>query len=401
MKRKQYLKLRNELMAKAQGLLDEGKLEEMKSVKAEIEKLDTDFENISKEQANLNALENNAKTLPLENHSVNTENLKNTNISSIKQDDIAYETVFAKVALLQNLNNEEIEVYNRYNPENVYTHNTTNTEIVIPKTVIAGIDNTMKELHPILNDVIATHIKGVVKYVKHTKITAGDAEYYDESEELADEQNEFGELSLGAKELAKSVTVTWKLQAMAIDEFIPYIQRELGERMGYAKAKAFVNGKGDTKQPQGVITAIKAEISTPQKVEYKSTGLTYKDITTAMAKIKSSYKNGAKIYANNITVWNVLANVMDKNDRPLFVPDVTTGGVGRIFGLSVYEEDALKDNEILIANMSQGYKENIQESMRLVTEQHARKRTTDFVGYEVHDGGVYDTKAFAYLVKGV
>ena len=303
--------------------------------------------------------------------------------------------------MLRPLNKEEIEIYNKYNPQNVYTHNTTNTEIVIPKTVIAGIENTMKELHPILNDVIPTHIKGIVKYVKHTGITDGDADYYDENTETKDEQNTFGELSLGAKELSKSVTVTWKLQSMAIDEFIPYIQRELGERMGYAKAKAFVNGAGDTKYPQGVITAIKAESSTPQKVEYKSTGLTYKDITNAMAKIKSSYKNGAKIYANNTTVWNILANVMDKQDRPLFIPDVTTGVVGRIFGLPVYEEDALKDNEILIANMGAGYKENVQDVMKLVTEQHAKKRTTDFVGYEVHDGGVYDTKAFAYLVKGV
>ena len=51
--------------------------------------------------------------------------------------------------------------------------------------------------------------------------------------------------------------------------------------------------------------------------------------------------------------------------------------------------------------MASGYKENVQEGMKLVTDQHAKQRTTDFVGYEVHDGGVYDTKAFAYIVKGV
>ena len=51
--------------------------------------------------------------------------------------------------------------------------------------------------------------------------------------------------------------------------------------------------------------------------------------------------------------------------------------------------------------MAAGYKENISEDMKLVTENHAKARTTDFVGYEVHDGGVIDEKAFAYLVKGV
>ena len=149
------------------------------------------------------------------------------------------------------------------------------------------------------------------------------------------------------------------------------------------------------------MTAIEAEASTPQKVSYKADGLTYKDITAAMAKIKSGYVSGAKIYANNATVWGTLANLMDGQGRPLFIPDVTTGGVGRIFGIPVMEEDAMGDGEILIGNMAAGYKENISEDMKLVTENHAKARTTDFVGYEVHDGGVIDEKAFAYLVKGV
>jgi HK97 family phage major capsid protein len=113
------------------------------------------------------------------------------------------------------------------------------------------------------------------------------------------------------------------------------------------------------------------------------------------------YISGSKIYANNNTVWTLLANIKDANDRPIFVPDVTSGGVGRIFGLIVLEEDGLNDGEVLIGNMAEGYKENQQEPMRLVTEQHAKARNTDFVGYEVHDGGVYDNKAFAYITETV
>ena len=188
---------------------------------------------------------------------------------------------------------------------------------------------------------------------------------------------------------------------MSIDEFIPYLKAELGERMAAAKAKAFLNGSGNTTEPKGVITAIKAETSTPQKVEYKSTGLTYKDVTTARGKLKSMYSSGAKIYANNATIWGELANVTDGQGRPLFVPDPTGDGVGRVLGLVVKEEDALKDGEILIGNMGRGYKENIQEDMKLITDQNAKKRTTNFVGYEVHDGGPIDTGAFVYIVKGV
>lgn len=401
MNKEKYLEMRAAMLDEAQNLINEGKIEEAATKRAEIEKLDADFEKTSKEQANLDALnKENDKVTDMKNLSVSEGGLKAVEKIE-RKNPVNYEDVFAKVALQRDLNEDEVNLFNQMNPENVYTHNTTNTEILIPETVIGGIIDTMKELHPILADVTSTRIKGTVKYVKRTGIPAGDADYYDEATPTADEENKFGELTLNGKELSKAVTVTWKLQAMAVADFIPFIQRELGERMGVAKAKAFVKGKGDAKYPQGVVTAIEAEASTPQKVSYKADGLTYKDITAAMAKIKSGYVSGAKIYANNATVWGTLANLMDGQGRPLFIPDVTTGGVGRIFGIPVMEEDAMGDGEILIGNMAAGYKENISEPMKLVTENHAKARTTDFVGYEVHDGGVIDEKAFAYLVKGV
>lgn len=401
MNKEKYLEMRAAMLDEAQNLINAGKIEEAATKRAEIEKLDADFEEASKEQANLDALNNEGEAVTdMKNLSVSEGGLKAVEKIE-RKNPVNYEDVFAKVALQRDLNEDEINLFNQMNPENVYTHNTTNTEIVIPETVIGGIIDTMKELHPILADVVPTRIKGTVKYVKRTGISAGDADYYDEATPTADEENKFGELTLNGKELSKAVTVTWKLQAMAVADFIPFIQRELGERMGVAKAKAFVKGKGDAKYPQGVVTAIEAEASTPQKVSYKADGLTYKDITAAMAKIKSGYVSGAKIYANNATVWGSLANLLDGQGRPLFIPDVTTGGVGRIFGIPVMEEDAMGDGEILIGNMAAGYKENISEDMKLVTENHAKARTTDFVGYEVHDGGVIDEKAFAYLVKGV
>lgn len=401
MNKEKYLEMRTAMLDEAQNLINEGKIEEAATKRKEIEKLDVDFEEASKEQANLDALnKENENVTDMKNLSVEEGGLKAVDKTE-KNNVVNYEDVFAKVALQRDLNEDEVNLFNQMNPENVYTHNTINTEIVIPEAVIGGIIDTMKELHPILADVVPTRIKGTVKYVKRTGIPAGDADYYDEATPTADEENKFGELTLNGKELSKAVTVTWKLQAMAVADFIPFITRELGERMGVAKAKAFVKGKGDAKYPQGVVTAIEAEESTPQKVSYKADGLTYKDITAAMAKIKSGYVSGAKIYANNATVWGSLANLLDGQGRPLFIPDVTVGGVGRIFGIPVMEEDAMGDGEILIGNMAAGYKENISEDMKLVTENHAKARTTDFVGYEVHDGGVIDEKAFAYLVKGV
>lgn len=401
MTKKEYLEKRKKMVEEAQGFIAMAKLDDAKTKREEIEKLDADYEAITKEQANLNALTEENNKVNFGNVAVTEAGLRTVERTNSADSAVNYEDVFSKVALQRDLNTDEIAVFNQMNPENVYTHTTLNSEILIPETVVGGIIDTMKELHPILADVMSTRITGTVKYVKRTAIAAGDADYYDEATATVDEENTFGELVLNGKELSKAVTVSWKLQAMAVADFIPFIQRELAERMGAAKARAFVKGAGDAKYPQGVVTAINAEAGTPQKVTYPSTGLTYANITAAMAKIKSAYVRGSKIYANNGTVWNTLANLMDGQGRPLFVADVTAGGVGRIFGIPVLEEDALGDGEILIGNMAAGYKENISEPMKLVTEQHAKPRKTDFVGYEVHDGGVVDEKAFAYLVKGV
>ena len=401
MDKKEYLKSRDTLMTEAKDLLAAGGLDEARAKKAEIEQLDASFEEAAKKQANAAVLAGavDALNLDLQNIELPREAVEIGADTMTQQ--INYEDVFAKVALKRELTQQEIDVYNRHNPSNVYTHTAANTEIVIPTTVVAGINSLITEAHPILADVIPTKIKGTVKYAKQQAIVAGDANYYAEGTDTDDEQNDFGALVLSGKELSKAVTVSWKLQAMAIEDFIPFIQRELAERLGYAKARAFVRGAGDTQYPQGVITAIAAEAGTPQKVSYQATGLTYDDMTNAMSKIKSAYIRGAKIYASNSTVWTALAGIKDTQGRPIFIPDVSAGGVGRIFGLPVLEEDALNQGEIIIGNMSLGYRSNVQEDMRLVTEQHAKGRKTDFVAYEVNDGGVYDTKAYAYLVKGV
>ena len=156
MNRKKYLEMRAVMLEEAQNLINQGKIEEAAAKRKEIEKLDVDFEEASKEQANLDALnKENEEVTDMKNMSVNEGGLKT--VENIKeQNKVNYEEVFAKVALQRDLNEDEINLFNQMNPENVYTHNTTNTEILIPETVIGGIIDTMKELHPILEDVVAT-----------------------------------------------------------------------------------------------------------------------------------------------------------------------------------------------------------------------------------------------------
>lgn len=409
MNKEKYLEMRNALMNEAGQLIAEGKIKESEAKMKEVEELDNQWESIKLANANLNALKDNVKVTDLENKSVTVEGgktVENIQQPKVMDEQKIYENAWAKHMMGQKLTGDESEVFNKVNAEfnNAYTHDTGNTGVLIPTTVAAGIWSRAEEMYPLFADVKKFAVKGRLVIKKHVSIDAGDAAWYTEGTPTADEQNTFGELVLDGHELSKAVTVSWKLRAMAIEDFIPYITRELGSRVGVALGVAVARGTG-TNQPRGVETALLAQAGTPQVVTYDPEAgtpdvLTYGKITAAIGKIHSSYLSGAAIYANNGTIWGELANLMDDNGRPLFIPDVTSGGVGRMFGMVVKPDAGLSAGSVLIGNANEGYVFNTNEPFSVVTEEHAKQRVTDYVAYAVVDGDVMDEKAFA-LIRNV
>lgn len=397
---KKYMEMRNTLMNEAQTLINEGKLEEATAKQDEVTALDAKYEAIATATANLNALAGAPVAEPIENKSVSVTGARPVeSVEAPENEADVYLRAWCADMQNRSMTAAEKSVFDKVNAEfsNAYTHDTNNTAVLIPQTVAAGIWARAAEMYPLYADARKYNVTGKLVIKKHTGIVAGDAKWYDEATPTEDEQNAFGELILDGRELSKAVTVTWKLRGMAMDEFIPFIINELGERMGVALGNAAVTGKGATAlEPEGVETALLAEDGTPQIVTYAGT-LGYATITEAVSKLHSSYLSGAAIYANNATIWGKLANIMDGNQRPMFVPDVNSGGVGRIFGLVVKPDAAITDGSIVIGNAGQGLIFNVNEPLSITTEEHAKARTTDYVAYAVVDGGVVDTQAFALI----
>lgn len=413
MNKEQYLAQRNALLDEIEVLIKDGKTDEANSKMKDVETLDNKWDEIALANANMEALKGKNSVTNMENHS---EKVKGTVVAATSQpektdDKEAYKIAWAKTMQGKKLDDKEQEMYDRVNSEfhNAYTHDTTNTTVLIPESVVAGIWKRAEEGYALLADVKKFNVKGTLTFKKHSSIDAGDADWYDEDTATADEQNTFGELSLSGCELAKSITVTWKLKAMATEEFIPYIINELGERVGVTLGKAISKGKGkpgqsDTfkAQPKGIETALLAESSTPQVVSYDPEAATpdplaYEDFTLAISKIHSSYLPGSAIYANNTTIWTQIANLKDGMGRPMFIPDVTAGGVGRIFGMVVKPDAGVTDGSIIIGNPNKGYVMNTNEPMSVATEDHVKARTTDYAAYTIVDGDVFDTKAFSLI----
>jgi HK97 family phage major capsid protein len=309
----------------------------------------------------------------------------------------AYETAWAKMMMGKKLTDAENGTISMVNA----ALTTVNTGAVIPTSVAQGIWDLIEEQHPLWADAQKTYVNG--NYNMIVSDVSSEAAWYDEATATADGSETFRTISLTGCELARNIVVSWKLREMAVEDFIPFIQRKLADKMGKALSYGVAKGQGqpgasDTfkPEPKGIITALLAETNTPQVKTYTAGELAYSDLTAARAKIAYG-ASALRIYANSKTIWDELANVKDQNGRPIMVADPINGGVGRIFGIEVKEEDALADGEILFSAPSVGYIANVNKDMSLATEEHVKERTADYCAYAIVDGNVTTTKAHALL----
>ncbi len=408
----EYLAARKALLEKAEGLLNENKIEEYEVVEKEINDLDASYEKFAKAQANMSALKDTQPSGPVEfdEPGPGGEDEK-------KDTKAEYLNAWAKRMLGRRLDENEKKILDTVNARFVNDGGETfgaNTAaehaLLVPDSVSNDIWREAGEMFPIFGDTSPTFVRGDITILKETD-GGDDGQWYDEDDEVEGDDFAIGQINLTGHELAKAIPVSWKLKKMSIKAFIPYITTLLAEKMGAALAKAIVSGPGqpgtgdDFKpQPRGILTVLNAEDNKPQVVEYGDGGqgeaavFSYETLTLALSKIKSAYKSGAVIYANNGTIWNTLANLKDTTGRPYFVADVTSGGVGRIFGLTVKEDDSVGGG-VLIGNLKKGYAININEDITMYSQDHVRKRYTDYMSYAIVDGDVITTKAFAYIAK--
>lgn len=404
MNKKQYEARRTELMNEAQNLIDQGKTADAEAKMNEVRQLDEMWDGISQAQANFNALNTEPKPMNIFGQGVNMANVGTSGEQKLDTAETAwasdvYVNAWAKTLTGKNLTDEEQNAFKLVNL--TYTHDTENTAIVIPKTVTKGIWTEAAELYPYYGDIAKTYVNGVLTIIQSN--TSSDAAWYDEDTETEDGKETFKKFTLSGCELSRVVTVSWKLKEMAIEDFIPYIQRKTGEKMGAALGYGATHGKGNATaekpEPIGVVTALEKEESTPQVIAYKGANPTFKELTDARSKVKSSYANGLNVYANAKTIWTGLANIVDDNKRPIFMPDPSGNGVFRIFGMVVKEDASMLDGEVLISNPAAGYHMNVNKEMTMIPEDRVKARKTDYCGYAIVDGNVTTTKAHALLKK--
>lgn len=412
-----YKQQREVLMNEAQTLRDEGKVDEAGDKLNTVEKMDNAWTQHTKELANMAALNDRFNGLNMTNIGNKSQERPGVEGGStlpspenVMTDEAIYKNAFGKTLLNMTMTDKEKSIFDNVNSKVDFTNAMTTGGVaaVIPSTLMKGIWQEMQEQHPILSKLSPTFIQGEVEYNKEDA-QIDDADWENEADTaVADDSTVIGTIKLTGCELDKVVTVKWKLKKMGLEEFMVYIQNKLSEKMGNALAKAVIKGKGKPgdsdgwkAQPLGIVTAIEKEGSTPQVVTYPAaTGLEYETFTAARGKVKSNYANGLGWYMNSSTIWNQVMNILDGMKRPMFIPSpIESKCVGTILGIPVYEEDAMGDGEVLLANPGSAYKINWNDTAQMYTEDHVKQKETDYMEYAIVDGAPITTKAFAFVKK--
>ena len=433
MTREEYLAQRVKMLEEAKASLKAGDVEAAKNKRAEIEKLDADYEAMAKEQANIDALKDQvipgaiidgiagqksgrdpegvqAEMKPGEIYTkvFSGKTLNTAESAAHKTFESAYAAAFGAWLKGEILDKEHSEIFDTVNSVFRAATNTTETAgSLVPTVMRDGIWSLMESAHPIINDINKTAVAGNLTIMKAE--LNGDADWYDEDTATADSEVDAGTIELFGCELSKGVPVSYKLKKMAAADFMSWLTRKLAEKMGSALANGILNGKGkpgtnDTwkAQPKGIVTSVLAEENTPQVVTYSAADpMTYKKITALFAAVSAPYLAGARIYAASTTIWNELANIVDDVKRPIFIADTTAGGVGRLLGKVVIPEDHVPVDAVLLGNVKEGTAYNVVEDVTIGSQDDLKNRKTFYAANMIIDGEVMTTKAFAYLKKTV
>ena len=113
-------------------------------------------------------------------------------------------------------------------------------------------------------------------------------------------------------------------------DLITYVEKALNLRYNLSVAMAITNGNGSNVQSlatgyTGITTAASGVVS-------------YKDLTALAGSLDASYYPGAVFMFSPSTLYNVILNIVDSNNRPIFLPFMD-GGIsgfsGTMFGFPV------------------------------------------------------------------
>ena len=259
-----------------------------------------------------------------------------------------------------------------------------NGGLFIPETVSMEILKEIELESPFLRDIAKTYIKGLISFPY--KEQSSGAEWVEEGKDNNLETDKWAELTFAQMELSKTIRITWKLEAMAVEQFISYIISEVAREMREELADKPFYGTG-VKEIAGV--SLKGNHI---EAKYEGTTTALEAIKAGLAVLPKRKKAGAKIYIAEDMALDI---AFLKDDNGMYINNPVNGvGLETIAKYRVEVDPFLKDGDFVIGNPI-WYKLNFNEGISVTKDIIGRSRVNDYTGYCVV-GGAPVPNSFVY-----
>lgn len=269
-----------------------------------------------------------------------------------------------------------------------FTHTTANSGAVVPTNVLNRIVDLVESMAPMYADAVKTAMTQGFAVPRRKSISAGDAKSVAEGVANDDEQNVFDQVPLTGVEIKKHIVLTRAMQFKSIDAFEDWVVQELAARIAVAKDTVII-ARMDGTAPNGGSAVAAAKMDTTNV----KTNVTKDDagIRGVMALLKGTGRR--IIYANNNTIWNVLAGLENANGQKLFIPGTQSDPVtqGNIYGATVRLDENLADNVIYGVVVGQLIANDFDDLFTFSTLE-AKTANTIITGYSLFDAALLNPK---------
>ena len=312
MNKEKYLDKRQKSLNEAQNLINDEKIEEANAKMKEVETLDNQWEDFSKAQANLNALNTDPK--PVNIAELGKNGVDGTIIDSIEKNAVAtetdiYNTVEYRKAFMNNV------VKGTPIPEKFLNadQNTTTSDVgsVIPTTILEKIVEKLEATGMILPLVTRTSYKGGLSIptstVKPTATWVAEGKGSDKQEKPT------GSIVFNYYKLRCAVSVSFETSIVTLGVFETTIINNIAEAMTKALEQAIIDGSGSG-QPKGILAETAPD---GQNIEIEATAdVNYETLIEAEAALPLSYESET-VWCMTKKTFMKFIGMVDNNKQPI------------------------------------------------------------------------------------
>ncbi len=310
MTREEYISKRQEMMNVAQQLVSEGRLDEFKAKKAEVEALDAQFEAEAKAQTEIDALNAGIKVTPLASRSVSVPGKVIASMTNdvATDDEFTNSKEYRKAFMNHVMTGTTMPKEFMNSNENTKT---TDVGVMIPDTVLQRIIQKMESTGMILPLVTRTSIKGGVTVP--TSSLRPTATWVTEGSGSDKLKKTTGSITFAYHKLRCAISMSLEVDVMALEIFETQFTNEVAEAMVKAIEQAIISGSGSG-QPSGIL---KETVAEGQNIDIAAAeDVTYDTLLEAEGALPLAYENGAVWFMTKKTFMKFIG-IKDDSGQPI------------------------------------------------------------------------------------